>query len=125
MSPPLFLLEDIPETAELVLSGDEGRHAARVQRIEPGETIYVADGAGTRLTCRVVATVADGLELSVLERRVEPEPQPRLVVVQALPKGDRGELAVELLTELGADEIVPWAAARSIEIGRASCRERV
>ena len=36
------------------------------------------------------------------------------MVVQALPKGERGELAVELLTELGADEIVPWAAARSI-----------
>jgi 16S rRNA (uracil1498-N3)-methyltransferase len=40
--------------------------------------------------------------------------EPRFVVVQALPKGDRAELAVELLTELGVDEIVPWAAARSI-----------
>ena len=37
-----------------------------------------------------------------------------MAVVQALPKGDRAELAVELLTELGADEIVPWASARSI-----------
>ena len=38
----------------------------------------------------------------------------RYVAVQALPKGDRAELAVEMLTELGVDEIVPWQAARSV-----------
>ena len=58
--------------------------------------------------------MADGLRLRVLSRRAVPPAEPRLVVVQALPKGERAELAVELLTELGADEIVPWAAARSI-----------
>ena len=43
-----------------------------------------------------------------------PPPQPRLVVAQALPKGDRGELAVELMTEVGVDAVVPWSAERSI-----------
>ena len=37
-----------------------------------------------------------------------------LTVVQALPKGDRGELAVDVMTEVGVDTIVPWAAARSV-----------
>lgn len=114
MSPPLFLLDDIPDTPEVFLAGDEGRHAARVQRIRPGETILVSDGAGTLLTCRVAAVVADGLKLTVTQRELVAVPEPRVVVVQALPKGDRGELAVEVLTELGADAIVPWSAARSI-----------
>jgi 16S rRNA (uracil1498-N3)-methyltransferase len=34
--------------------------------------------------------------------------------VQALPKGERAELAVEVMTELGVDEIVPWSASRSV-----------
>lgn len=114
MTPPLFLLDDIPDSAEVFLSGDEGRHAARVQRIKAGETVYVSDGRGTRLTCRVRSVVNDGLKLHVERRESAPVGRPRLVVVQALPKGERAELAVEMLTELGADEIVPWAAARSI-----------
>ncbi len=40
------------------------------------------------------------------------------MVVQALPKGDRGELAVEVLTEVGVSTIVPWAASRSVAVWR-------
>jgi 16S rRNA (uracil1498-N3)-methyltransferase len=58
----------------------------------------------------------DRVSFTVRARRRLPEPSPRLVVAQALPKGDRAELAVELLTELGVDEIVPWAASRSISL---------
>lgn len=114
MSRSLFLVEELPEGAAFVLDGDEGRHAARVQRLGVGEALLVADGRGTVLECRVAAVVPEGLSLVVDARRVVPVPVPRLVVVQALPKGERAELAVEVLTELGADEIVPWAAARSV-----------
>jgi 16S rRNA (uracil1498-N3)-methyltransferase len=114
VTPPLFLLDELPDGPDVFLSGDEGRHAARVQRIKAGETVLVSDGAGTLLTCRVSAAVPDGLKLEVTGRRQVPAPDPRLVVVQALPKGERAELAVEVLTELGVDEIVPWAASRSI-----------
>jgi 16S rRNA (uracil1498-N3)-methyltransferase len=124
VTPPLFLLDDIPDTPEVFLAGDEGRHAARVQRIKPGETIYVADGAGTLLTCRVRSVVADGLKLAVTERRVESVPEPRLVVVQALPKGDRGELAVETMTEVGVDVIVPWSAAHCVTQWRPDKRDK-
>ncbi|HVU92741.1 MAG TPA: 16S rRNA (uracil(1498)-N(3))-methyltransferase [Jatrophihabitans sp.] len=114
MGASLFLIDALPDGPALHLGGDEGRHAARVQRIGVGETVLVGDGRGTVLTCSVVAVLPDGLSLTVREQRSHPAPVPRLVVVQALPKGDRGELAVELLTELGVDEIVPWAASRSI-----------
>ncbi len=74
----------------------------------------MGDGHGSIASCTVEVAAADQLTLRVHERRTEPRPDPRVVVVQALPKGDRAELTVELLTELGVDEIVPWAASRSI-----------
>jgi 16S rRNA (uracil1498-N3)-methyltransferase len=98
----------------VTLSGAEGRHAATVQRLRPGERVDLTDGAGLLAECLVVAAGGDELELEVRTRRREPPAHPRLVVVQALPKGDRGELAVEMMTEAGVDAIVPWAAARCV-----------
>jgi 16S rRNA (uracil1498-N3)-methyltransferase len=109
-----FLLDELPDRAEFALTGSEGHHAARVQRIRAGETVLVGDGRGTVLTCVVRGVGAEGLTLDVRARRTEPEPQPRVVVVQALPKSERADLTVELLTELGVDEIVPWAASRCV-----------
>lgn len=114
MTPPLFLLDALPDSSSLVLGGAEGRHAARVRRLAEGEQVSVSDGAGTVLDCVVDAVLADGLSLRVVDRRFSPAPSPRLIVVQALPKGERAELAVELLTELAVDEIVPWAASRCV-----------
>ena len=114
MTPPLFLLDALPDSSSLVLGGAEGRHAARVRRLGVGESVWVSDGAGTVLECVVSSVLTDGLSLRVVDRRFSPAPLPRLVVVQALPKGERAELAVELLTELGVDEIVPWGASRCV-----------
>jgi 16S rRNA (uracil1498-N3)-methyltransferase len=114
VTPPLFLLDFLPVGDELLLSGDEGHHAARVKRMRAGEELLVSDGRGGLLHCRVTKVIADALHLAVLSRQLVQPPDPRLVVVQALAKGERAELAVETLTELGVDEIVPWAAARSI-----------
>jgi 16S rRNA (uracil1498-N3)-methyltransferase len=97
-----------------VLGGDEGRHAATVRRLAPGERVDLTDGAGTMAECVITAARPGELELAVLARRAEPAPAPRLTVVQAIPKGDRGELAVETMTEVGADVIVPWAAQRCV-----------
>lgn len=124
MTPPLFLLDYLPVGDELLLSGDEGRHAARVKRLRAGEELLVSDGRGGVLHCRVTKVVADALQLAVLSRREEPPAEPRLVVLQALPKGERAELAVESMTELGVDEIVPWAAARSIAHWRGARGEK-
>lgn len=113
MTAALFLVEQLPSTDVVVLDGDEGRHA-RVKRLEVGEQVLVGNGQGAVLTCVVSSVTADRVEAAVVSRRDESSPDPRLVVVQALPKGERAELAVELLTELGVDEIVPWAASRSV-----------
>lgn len=119
MTLPLFLVapelvEDAGPGKALVLDGPEGRHAATVRRIGPGEQVLVTDGRGLRATCDVVEASKGELRLQVVEARREPEPSPRLVLVQALAKGDRDDQAVEAATELGADEIVPWQATRCI-----------
>jgi 16S rRNA (uracil1498-N3)-methyltransferase len=101
-----------------VLTGQEGRHASTVRRLLPGERADLTDGIGTVAECMVTAARPGELELTVLARRAEPRPEPRLVVLQAIPKGERGELAVELLTEVGADVIVPWAAERCVAVWR-------
>jgi 16S rRNA (uracil1498-N3)-methyltransferase len=113
MSAPLFLCEDLAGN-EVELGGPEGRHAATVRRVQRGERVDLADGRGTRARCTVVAVGDSTVRLRVDDREVEPEASPRLVLVQALAKGDRGELAVELATEVGVDEVVPWAAARCV-----------
>jgi 16S rRNA (uracil1498-N3)-methyltransferase len=98
----------------VTLDGPEGRHAADVRRLRAGERVDLVDGAGLRVEGRVAAVRRGEIDVEVLRRLAETAPDPRLVVVQALAKGDRGELAVELVTELGADVIVPWGAARAV-----------
>ena len=111
---PLFLLENLPDTDDLLVEGSEGRHAVEVLRLAPGERVRVGDGRGTVAEGDVVAAGAEGLRVAVLARFEVPQPDPEFVLVQALPKGDRGPLAVDLATELGVDRIVPWTAARCV-----------
>ena len=102
----------------IVLDGDEGRHAASVVRLRPGERYFVADGAGRRVLAEAESVDKVSVRGRVLEVVDEPEPAVRLVLVQALAKGDRDEQAIEAATELGVDEVVPWAAERSVVVWR-------
>jgi 16S rRNA (uracil1498-N3)-methyltransferase len=133
---PLFLvdpgtLDGAAAGSEVVLAGPEARHAVQVRRIGVGERIDLADGAGARVegvVRRLGAAVGRGgdmtLHLEVTGRADEPEPALRLVLVQALAKGDRDLAAVESATELGVDEIVPWQAERSIVVWRGERAEK-
>ena len=115
MTAPVFLADGADLRADTVtLTGAEGRHAATVRRIRPGERVDVADGAGLIAECVVTDAAPGSVTLRVQARREVPAPDPRIVVVQALPKGDRAELAVETMTEVGVDVIVPFAAERCV-----------
>lgn len=120
MTAPVFLvpagrLAGVDVGARVLLDGPEGRHAVAVRRLAAGERVDLADGDGTVVEGTVAEVVGrDALAVDVDVVRHEPEPSPRLVVVQALPKGDRGELAVETMTEVGVDVVVPWQASRSV-----------
>ena len=119
MTDPLFLLDDIADPfptvgARVTLAGDEGRHAAVVRRIQPGEMIMIGNGRGRGVRGVVVEVRGAGLVVEVLGHLTTVAEPRCFVAAQALAKGDRSELAVEMMTEMGISEIVPWQAARSI-----------
>jgi 16S rRNA (uracil1498-N3)-methyltransferase len=111
---PFFLVDAVPAAGEFRLSGPEGRHAAAVRRLRVGETLVLTDGRGRRAAGTVREVGRGELTLQVSAAQTIDRPAVRVTLVQALPKGDRGELAVELATEAGVDEIVPWAASRCV-----------
>lgn len=126
MTAPLHLLDPpsaggldlaaLVEGSTFVLDGDEGHHAATVRRTRPGERVDVADGVGALARC-VVTEVAPGrLVLEVISTEWHPPSRPELILVQALAKGGRDELAIETATELGVDRVVPWQADRSVVV---------
>lgn len=112
-----YLADELAETSvgsEVVLTGAEARHAVTVSRVRVGEGLRVGNGRGLVVEGTVVEATGDRLVVRVETHHVHPAPSRRLVLVQALAKGDRDELAVQAATELGVDEVVPWAAGRSV-----------
>jgi 16S rRNA (uracil1498-N3)-methyltransferase len=114
VSAPLFLVDVLPDGDSFTLTGPEGHHAATVQRLRIGEALILADGRGTSAAAEVTAVGRGSVEVILGTRTYASPSDPRLVVVQGIAKGDRGELAVQAMTEIGVDEIVPWAASRSV-----------
>lgn len=113
--PGLFYIDTLPDTgAVAVLGGNEGFHAVTVRRIRAGEQLVLGDGAGSLARCVVEHAGRDGLQARVLSRWSVAPAKPAVTVVQALPKAERSELAIELATEAGADAFVAWQAARCI-----------
>ena len=105
---------DAPVGAVVRLPGPDARHASTVSRVRAGEHLRLGDGAGLVVEGEVLEASAQEVALRVAAVERHPEPAPRIVLVQALAKGDRDELAVQAATELGVDAIVPWQAARSV-----------
>ncbi|KAA0022984.1 16S rRNA (uracil(1498)-N(3))-methyltransferase [Antrihabitans cavernicola] len=115
MAATVFYIERVPAVDDIaVLDGKEGHHAATVRRIKVGERLTVSDGAGEFADTVVVAAQRDRLDLTVTRRWTVDLPRPTVTLVQALPKSERSELAVELATEAGIDRIVPWQASRCV-----------
>ena len=119
MSNPVFFtsagsLAGIVPGQLFVLEGAEARHAVAVKRLSPGEAVDIVDGAGARMSGKVASAAPSGLEVECGALAMEDRPDIRLVLVQALAKGDRDELAIETATELGIDAVIPWQSERSI-----------
>ncbi|EON24365.1 16S ribosomal RNA methyltransferase RsmE [Nocardioides sp. CF8] len=119
MSLPVHLvpsLDGVAVGSSVEVTGDEAHHAVAVRRLRVGEEVVLTDGAGHRVVGSVASTGKRVFAVSVTSFDLVARPAPSFTVVQALPKGDRGELAVEVLTEIGVDTVVPWAASRSVAV---------
>ncbi|MCX7522307.1 16S rRNA (uracil(1498)-N(3))-methyltransferase [Microbacterium sp. STN6] len=113
----LYLRDDLEAPGigdTIALTGAEAKHAASVNRLRRGESVLVGNGRGLLVTAVATAVSPSVVELEVTASRTEPQPSQRVTLVQALAKGGRDELAIQAATELGVDEVVPWAAARSV-----------
>ena len=112
-----YLVDDLADAeagSSVVVTGSEARHAVTVSRVRVGESLTLGDGRGVVVRGEVTEAASDRLVLQASQVTCHERPATRLVLVQALAKGDRDEMAVQAATELGVDEIVPWAASRSI-----------
>ena len=117
MSLPVFFLASVSEVSAgetCLLDGDEGHHASVVRRIRVGEHLILTNGVGAIADVEARSVERGRVGCRVLEVRSIARPRLHVAVVQAIPKGDRGELAVDLLTEVGVDEIIPWQAERCV-----------
>ena len=118
MSLPVFLHPDLSlaDVGQPVgLDGAEGRHAVTVKRMGPGESLVLIDGSGLRITATITDVQGkDTLAALVDDITTSSEPSPRVIVAQAIPKSERAELAVDLATQAGADEIIAWQADRCV-----------
>ena len=121
MSLPVHLvpsLADVGVGGLVTVEGDEAHHAVAVRRLRVGEQVVLTDGRGISAVATVAETGKRVFSATVESAERVARPEPSIVVVQALPKGERGELAVEVLTEVGVATIVPWAASRSVAVWR-------
>jgi len=109
-------LDDAEVGTTIEVTGDEAHHAVAVRRLRVGESVVLTEGRGRAVTGPVTTTGKRAFSLEVASLSDSPAPSPSVTVVQAIPKGDRGELAVEMLTEVGVARVVPWAASRSVAV---------
>ncbi len=116
MQPAYFIAytEDLNEQV-ITLKDDEAHHAIKVRRTQIGETIFVTDTKGLVIEAKVTE-IGPGkiLKAEIINRETHVIENPIVCVAQAIAKGDRADLSIELLTEVGVDKIILWQANRSV-----------
>jgi len=116
---PLFISpipSDTKAGSKIKIAGAEAKHAMSVRRLQVGEAISVSDGQGNKARGKVSQLSKDYLELNVESVESVERPKPQIILVQALAKGDRDEMAVQACTELGIQTVIPWQSERSVSI---------
>jgi 16S rRNA (uracil1498-N3)-methyltransferase len=98
----------------VVLTGDEARHATKAARLRVGERVLLGDGGGTQALAEAIAVAPAEVSLVVVSVEHHPELLPPLWLIQSLAKSGRDEQAIEQATEVGASEIIPLQAGRSV-----------
>src|ERR1700726_585357 len=94
------------------LAGEAAHHLGRVLRAEPGQLYELSDGHAVHLA-KVERVASEEVTFSLISPVEAPESPLRVTLLLAIVKFDRFEWALEKAVELGAEFIVPVAAARS------------
>lgn len=99
---------------ELVVRGDEHHYLAHVRRARPGDRVELFDGRGRRAFATIARLASDATVLVVEAPQTIASTPPYVRALVPLIKGDRMDLCLEKLVEVGVDAIVVWPAARSV-----------
>ncbi|MCH5202320.1 MAG: 16S rRNA (uracil(1498)-N(3))-methyltransferase [Oscillospiraceae bacterium] len=112
---PHFFVDEEIITNEYTLSGEDGRHIIKSLRMNKGEELTLCSPSGTIYNCVVENTEGDMVDLSVISREMSvAEPDVKVTLYQALPKGDKMELIIQKSVEIGVTEIVPVISSRCV-----------
>lgn len=121
---PKFFCNPVSEN-EIVLTGEDARHAGRVLRMKPGDPVSVSSSDGMDYQCQVERITGEEVMLRILSSAPnQSEPQVEIVLYQALPKGDKMELIVQKAVELGVSRIVPVLTHRCVSRPDAKSMEK-
>ena len=133
MTAPLFLLD--PDHDDSPLASDElhtgwrltlperiCRHALGSMRLKNGDQLDLSDGDGLHISALVRDASTGLVEVTAVGRQAPPEQE--LILVQALAKGGRDEQAIDMATQIGVDQVMPWQADRSIAKWRTGRNDR-
>ncbi|MEO1511027.1 MAG: RsmE family RNA methyltransferase [Planctomycetota bacterium] len=124
-------IEDDDRGGTIEILGEEAHHAARVKRLEPGQPLELLDGSGVVARAEVAEIVKLGkkagwaLHARVIEIERLPQPEPRLTVLSAAPKGPRLETMIDQLSQIGVASWAPLSCTRSVVDPRAGKLDRL
>ncbi len=88
------------------------RHAIQAMRLKDGDELQLSDGRGLRSTPYCATRIMESLKCREFVK--EAQPVTRLALVQALAKTGHDEQAIDMATQIGVDQVIPWQADRSI-----------
>jgi 16S rRNA (uracil1498-N3)-methyltransferase len=119
----LFVAPSRLAAGAVTIDGDEHHYVMRVRRARVGDAVELVDGAGHRAAAVIRSIGADTtvLEVAAIEPVCATPPWMR-VLIPAI-KGDRMDVCIEKLVEVGADELIVWPAARAVVKLEAAKRE--
>lgn len=106
---------------EYTLAGPEAHHLSAVCRAQPGDRVTLFNGDGHEYPAEVLGVGKKHVSLNILACEVvDRERSSPLELAVAMPKGDRGDVLVEKLTELGVTRLVPLLTERTVVQPKAS-----
>ncbi|CAG9608108.1 Ribosomal RNA small subunit methyltransferase E [Pseudoneobacillus rhizosphaerae] len=110
-----YFADEVNANGQLVISGDDYHHVVRVMRMDVGDKLICVDGSGKSCICTIAEITDKKINCNVVECKDGSSELPiRVSIASGLPKGDKLEWIIQKGTELGADQFVPFTAARSI-----------
>ena len=109
-----FFVDEVPDNTH-ILVGESASHAIKSLRIKVGEKLVICDKNAIEHICAVDKITQNQVHLLILEKRIcKSEPNVKITLYQALPKGDKMDFIIQKAVELGVYKIVPILTNRCI-----------